>query len=226
MSLNRSKIKGLCFDVDGTLRDTDDHYVQVFMKLIGPFSGLLSKGGTEKLARWLVMRVESPANFIFGLPDRMGLDDELVLFSDWLHRKGVLKTKEKKYLVIKGVAETLAALGAEFPMSVVTARPKRGTQQFLARTGINAAIPHIAHGQTTPRTKPFADPVLWAAKKMGVAPDECLMIGDTTVDIKAGVRAGAQTVGVLSGFGEEMELVAAGADIILNSVADLPRILL
>jgi phosphoglycolate phosphatase len=52
------------------------------------------------------------------------------------------------------------------------------------------------------------------------------MIGDTTVDIRAGVNAGAQTVGVLSGFGHEKELVKAGADIILDSVADLPDVLL
>ena len=61
---------------------------------------------------------------------------------------------------------------------------------------------------------------------MGVSPENCLMIGDTTVDILAGKRAGAQTVGVLSGFGEEKELIEKGADLIIDSVADLPKILL
>ncbi len=51
------------------------------------------------------------------------------------------------------------------------------------------------------------------------------MIGDTAVDVQAGRAAGAQTVGVLSGFGEAYELEAAGADLILASVADLPAVL-
>jgi len=64
-----------------------------------------------------------------------------------------------------------------------------------------------------------------AAKKMGVKPVECLMIGDTTVDMRAGKSAGAQTVGVLCGFGEEEELIRLGADLILNNTGELTTIL-
>jgi phosphoglycolate phosphatase len=67
--------------------------------------------------------------------------------------------------------------------------------------------------------------VLWAAEQLDVAPSECLMIGDTTVDIRAGRAAGAQTIGVLSGFGDHKELSRVGADHILTSVADLPALL-
>jgi len=59
---------------------------------------------------------------------------------------------------------------------------------------------------------------------MRVAPENCLMIGDTTVDIRAGKSAGAQTIGVLSGFGERSELVRAGADLILPDVNHLPAL--
>jgi phosphoglycolate phosphatase len=47
------------------------------------------------------------------------------------------------------------------------------------------------------------------------------MIGDTVSDILAGKNAGAQTVGVLYGFGEEKELRQAGGDLIIKSTADL-----
>ena len=60
---------------------------------------------------------------------------------------------------------------------------------------------------------------------MGVKPEECLMIGDTTVDIRAGKSAGAQTVGVLCGFGEEPELRRFGADLILESTSQLADVL-
>ena len=47
-------------------------------------------------------------------------------------------------------------------------------------------------------------------------PEECLMIGDTTVDILSARKAGAQSIGVLCGFGNEAELRKAGADLILQ----------
>ena len=70
-------------------------------------------------------------------------------------------------------------------------------------------------------TKPYPDPILLAAKKMGVKPEECLMIGDTTVDMRAGKSAGAQTAGVLCGFGEKEELLRFGADVILETTSEL-----
>jgi phosphoglycolate phosphatase len=52
------------------------------------------------------------------------------------------------------------------------------------------------------------------------------MVGDTTVDIRAARAAGAQSVGVLCGFGERDELERAGANLILESTAQIPEILL
>ena len=52
------------------------------------------------------------------------------------------------------------------------------------------------------------------------------MVGDTTVDIRAGRAAGAQTAGVLSGFGERRELTEAGANVIVEQTLDLANLLL
>jgi phosphoglycolate phosphatase len=83
----------------------------------------------------------------------------------------------------------------------------------------------IVTGLSTHHTKPYPDPILFAANKMGVKPEACLMIGDTTVDMRAGKSAGAQTVGVLCGFGEEDELLRLGADVILKSTSELTGLL-
>jgi N-acetyl-D-muramate 6-phosphate phosphatase len=52
------------------------------------------------------------------------------------------------------------------------------------------------------------------------------MIGDTTIDIRTGVSAGAQTVGVLCGFGTENELRRTGANLILRTTSDLLAVLM
>jgi len=78
---------------------------------------------------------------------------------------------------------------------------------------------------TCAHTKPFPDPVLWAAGQMGVEPENCLMVGDTTVDVRAGNAASAQTIGVLCGFGERAELLRLGADMILATTPELAQVL-
>src|SRR5215211_9429954 len=106
-------------------------------------------------------------------------------------------------------------------MAVVSARDKKSTMRFLTQFDLCKYFEVIVTGLSALHTKPYPDPILLAAEKMGVQPQECLMIGDTTVDMRAGKAAGAQTVGVLCGFGEEEELLRMGADHILNNTAEL-----
>ena len=80
-------------------------------------------------------------------------------------------------------------------------------------------------GQDTVRFKPHPAPLNLAAHKLGVPIGRCLMVGDTTVDIRAARRAGAWSVGVLCGLGSQDELARAGAHIILNSTTELSDLL-
>jgi len=106
-------------------------------------------------------------------------------------------------------------------MTIVSARDDYSTNLFLNQFDIRSLFKSVITAQSCIYTKPFPDPIFLAAINMGVPPQQCLMIGDTTVDIRAGKAAGAQTVGVLCGFGTERELRRAGADMILKSTADL-----
>ncbi len=97
----------------------------------------------------------------------------------------------------------LAWLHLHYPLAIVSARGERTTYEFLDRFELTPYFKVIATAQTTPHTKPYPDPILWVARQMKVPPEACLMVGDTTVDIRAGKAAGAQTAAVLCGFGEE-----------------------
>ena len=92
---------------------------------------------------------------------------------------------------------------------------------FLEQYDLVKYFDVVVTGLSAAHTKPYPDPILLAAQKMNVAPENCLMIGDTTVDMRAGKSAGAQTVGVLCGFGEEAELRKMGADLILEDTTKL-----
>lgn len=222
MPLDVGRVKALCFDVDGTLNDTDDQFTETVKALLKPLD-MLPFVDRGHIARRFIMWAEAPSNALLGYADQIGIDAQVSALMDWLSRHN--HRKQKMFQLITGVAEMLDELSGHYPMSVVSARDERTTRLFLEQTDLSRYFTCVAAALTCPHTKPFPDPVLWAAGKMGVAPGNCLMIGDTTVDIRAGRSAGAQTVGVLCGFGEEDELSRIGADEILKSTAELGKVL-
>jgi N-acetyl-D-muramate 6-phosphate phosphatase len=222
MTLNREKIKAICFDIDGTLSDTDDKAVAKINSVLAHANRLFPSFNSQRMARRLVMAIETPGNWVYSLPDILGLDDELAWLGDKL---SAFSKAEPNFLLIPGVERLLHRLKPRYPLAVVSARNQTGSLAFLRQFKLEPFFDHIITAQTCPHTKPYPDPILHAARLMGVAPSEVLMVGDTTVDITAARKAGAQSVGVLCGFGEEAELVKAGADLILPGTADLIRVL-
>jgi HAD superfamily hydrolase (TIGR01509 family) len=115
-------------------------------------------------------------------------------------------------------------LAHRYKLALVSSRWEATALRFLDDHHIREHFACVATALTCQHTKPYPDPVLWAVKQMGLRPDECLMVGDTTVDMQAGKTAGAQCAGVLCGFGTKDELTRAGADVILKTTADLPAL--
>jgi N-acetyl-D-muramate 6-phosphate phosphatase len=220
MSLDIPRIRALCFDVDGTLRDTDDQYVARFARLLAPFRFLAQRHDVRPIARRMVMAIESPATLLYSLPDRIGIDNHLENLTEALHRLNPGRTPET-FAIVSGVQGMLERLSQRYPLAIISARSERTTDAFLDSYQLTRYFGCVATATTCAHAKPYPDQILWAAAQLGVPASACLMIGDTTVDIRAGRHAGAQTVGVLCGFGEERELRNAGADQILASTAQL-----
>jgi HAD superfamily hydrolase (TIGR01509 family) len=221
MPLVVDRVRALCFDVDGTLSDSDDYYVAQIAAIMKRLRVVPDPGRT---ARRLVMWMESPGNALLGLADRLGLDNQIMAAVDWNHRRR--RRPGRPLPVMPGMSEVLADLHARFPMAVVSARDEGSTMTFLDQANWRDYFDAVVTALSAPHTKPYPDPVKLAARQMNTSPDSCLMIGDTTVDIRAGKAAGAQTAAVLCGYGEEDELRRAGADVVLDKTADLRGILL
>lgn len=221
MPLKIEKIQALCFDVDGTLLDTDEQVAARLTRLLKPVLGSRS----ARASRRITMTLDTPMNLVYTLLDWIHIDAPLMTLLEKFQQIKFRNIKPTQPLV-PGTRQSLLLLQDQFPLSVVTARGKQATDQFLAFHQLGDHFVCVASGQTTIHTKPWPHPVLWAAEQMGIPPENCLMIGDTTVDIHAGRRAGAQTVGVLSGFGDEKELSRAGADLVVEDVLALTEVLL
>jgi N-acetyl-D-muramate 6-phosphate phosphatase len=220
-TLDKTRIKAIIFDVDGTLRDTDDEMVRSVELFLLKFEFLISSKNAQSAARDIVMKMENPAQKILHYADKWGWDKcihEAVNAIRWLLRPF---KNTKKYQTIEGVPEMIAALAKHYPLAVASAGDEKTVRSFLENAGILPYFKCVATALTCPHTKPFADPLIWTALQMGVPIENCLMVGDTTVDMLAGNNAQTQTVAVLCGFGEKSELEALKPNLILNTTADL-----
>ncbi|MFC5495915.1 HAD family hydrolase [Caenimonas terrae] len=235
MALDLPRVRALCFDVDGTIADTDDHIVAQLAACIARLP-LVSGRRAERLARQGVMAAATPVNAAYGLLDRFGLDTQLSRLrerisasraraADPAGTRNIQAADQVPHDMMAGVKEMLVALATFYPMSTISTGSAPRVERFLEHYGVRKLFAAVVGSQTTVRMKPSPDPLLYAAAAMGVEPAACLMIGDTTVDIRTGIAAGAQTVGVLCGFGTEDELVRANAGMILRTTSDLLAVL-
>jgi len=223
MAFNLDRVKGLCFDIDGTISDTDDAWVEKLTSLFQPVRFLFRKGDVRHFARWLVMVTESPMNLVYYWADSLSMDDNFARLFERISRGR--KRAHAPFMLMKGARELLDAAHSRYPLTVVTARDAASSSRFLEQFSLGGCFQQVVSALTCEHTKPYPEPVQFAASSMNLDAQDCVMIGDTTVDILAGKRAGAQTVGLLCGFGTEDELRKAGADVILNDLAELKALL-
>ena len=216
------EIQAILFDLDGTLIDTDDRAVAKMARWLRPFLGHRASGA----ARWLLMKIESPANAFITLTDILHLDEPLKWLTNWRQRR----RKEPfvaDFHIISGVWEMLHQLPEQYRLGIVTTRSRHQIEGFLAQFPDIASRFEVTCGsQDTRRLKPHPSPIQEAARRLNLPESACLMVGDTSVDMHAARRAGAWRIGVLCGFGQEHELRQAGAQTILSSTADLADFLL
>lgn len=235
MSLDLSRIRGLCFDVDGTIADTDDHIVAQVASLLHHVP-LVSGRRAELAARRIVMSAAGPVNAAYGLMDRLHVDGPFHSLrarisrirraqTDPGHTRQLAAADEDPHEMMAGVQQMLKKLALHYPMCTISTGTVARVERFLEHYGVRGCFKAVVGAQTTGRMKPHPEPLLFAAKAMGVSPEHCLMIGDTSVDMGTGVSAGAQTVGVLCGFGTEEELRDSGAQLILPTTSDLLHLL-
>jgi HAD superfamily hydrolase (TIGR01509 family) len=236
MPLDLVRIRALCFDVDGTLSDTDDHIVAGLARMIAAVP-LVSGRRAERLARQTVMAAETPVHAAYAALDALGLDVPVSRLrrrlhsarrrmADPAHTRNPEAADEVPHEMVAGVKEMVVALAARYPMCTISTGSVPRVDRFLRHYGVREHFREVIGAETTRRMKPHPEPLRHAATVMGVRPQECLMIGDTTIDVRTGLAAGAQTVGVLCGFGTEAELLETGAHLVLRTTSDLLAVLM
>lgn len=217
--------EAVLFDLDGTLVETDNRWAAQIETRLKPLQRAFPRLNTHALARWLVMAIETPSNYVIWALEHAKLDRHFLSLADRVRRSKGLATREGSEAV-EGSHELLKALQGRYKLAVVTTRARPEACAFLGQLGLKEYFPVVITRQDVMRLKPHPEPVRRAAQLLGVPPERCIMVGDTVPDVRSARRAGAWAVGVLSGFGERAEIERAGAHLILDRAALLADYLL
>ncbi len=123
------------------------------------------------------------------------------------------------------VMETLAALKESgCVLTIASSRSYGSLKEFLREMGIAPYISYVLGANSVTHAKPHPEPVLKTMADMGFTADETLVVGDMPVDIQMGKGAGARTCAVTYGNASREELIAAGADYVIDDFSELAGI--
>src|SRR4051812_43716736 len=146
MALDLARIQALCFDVDGTIADTDDHLVAQLAAALDHVPGVSGRRA-ELLGRQIVMGLETPVHGAYALLDRFGLDVPLTRLrmrlkamkqrqADPAHTRNPEAIDEVPHEMVAGVQEMLHMLAEHYPMVTITTGMAPRAERFLHHFGV------------------------------------------------------------------------------------------
>jgi HAD superfamily hydrolase (TIGR01549 family) len=211
-------VRGMIFDVDGTLVDTNPAHVEAWRRAFQRFGYdvpterivvEIGKGGDKLVPSILGEEVEKRR----GEALRRAQKEEFLAMA-----------KREHFRVFSGVPELFRALkNRGIKTALATSSDDKHLDATLASAGIDlrSMADVVVTKSEAGASKPDPDVVVTSVEKLGLSPALCAMVGDTIYDGQACQAAGVVFLGVLSGGSSEAALLEAGARAVFRDVGHL-----
>ncbi|HET9646355.1 MAG TPA: phosphoglycolate phosphatase [Burkholderiaceae bacterium] len=213
--------RAVLFDLDGTLIDSAPD-------LAAAANGLRSARGLPPLPyEFLRPMVGAGARGMVGVAFGVapGEPEFEPLKKEFLSRyeEGLLMRTR----VFQDMERVLSQLDSRHvPWGIVTNKAKRFADPVVRGLGLQGRAAVVICGDTTPHSKPHPEPLLEAARRLAVAPVDCIYIGDDLRDVQAGRAAGMGVLAAAWGYlGQGESIEKWGADAVLQHPLEVLRFL-
>lgn len=180
----------ILWDLDGTIQDSES------LAQEGTRHGFRTILGREPTHAELAQLVGRPVPVVY----RELFDPEL---AQQILDVGTRYYEERAHKIpaFRGISRALRQLKEDYVMGVVSSKRRVHVTRELDGKGIRSLFDVIVTQEDTARHKPDPGPLLLAAARLGVPPEDCVYIGDQPTDILAATTAGMRSIAALWGDG-------------------------
>ena len=213
-------IRLILFDLDGTLIDSVGDLAWCCNEMLKQLGR--PQHSTEKVATWVGNGVErlvkrALTEDMEAEPDAVLFDQAMPIFNE-LYAGNVSEYSR----VYPGVIEGLQQLQqTSARLACVTNKAERFTLPLLKGLGLLQFFELVVSGDTTAKKKPDPMQLNHAAEFFGFDNIDCLMVGDSSNDIKAARAAGFQVVAVPYGYNHGIDIRESNPDLVIDSFVEL-----
>lgn len=186
-----SEIRGLIFDMDGVIADTDELHYLTWQRLADEENISFSR---EKYAEMSgVGHVENAKAFTEGLI----LDEKTI--ANWMARKQAyyveLRDNITADVILPGI-ERIIDEAKSAGLALAVGSSSRNARPVLEKLNLAQHFQVIGDGYTVKKLKPAPDIFLWVAGGLQIPPAHCLILEDASAGVEAALKAGCYVIGV------------------------------
>jgi len=218
-------LRAVMFDLDGTLVDSAPDLACAANRMLAALgmaecdpallSTYIGKGIPRLVERTLAGKLDGEA-------DAALMARALPLFEQFYGQESGRRTT-----LYPGVLEGLELLAREgLRLACVTNKAERFTHALLAHMGLAHFFAVVVGGDTVANKKPDPLPFRHACERLGVAPGEALVVGDSRNDVAGARAAGCPVICVPYGYNEGEAVEALDSDAIVASIVDAARMVI
>ncbi|WP_329069647.1 HAD family hydrolase [Amycolatopsis sp. NBC_01480] len=206
------------FDLDGVLVDSERTWDEVRRAVVAEHGGTWLPEATR--AQQGMSTPEWASYLVNTLGARLA-PNEIA--------RVVIDEMAKRYAsgppVINGAAETVRAVAAHRPVAIASSSPPVLIRAFVTACDLTELVPVAVSSEEVGAGKPAPDVYLRAASLLGVAPETCAAVEDTTNGLRSALAAGMTVYAVPNLHFPPDPAVLAKATAVLSSITELPAAL-
>lgn len=207
-------MKAVIFDMDGVIIDSEPMHTAVAVETMAHYGATVTATDMERFAgmtmRAIFSTLKEENHVAAPVEDIMARQEAGIL-------RHVLEDDDAP---IDGIRQLLSALKEKrIPAAVASSSPLNLIQAVVTKFGIKDDFSHLVSGEEVSHGKPRPDVYLEAARRLGVAPADCLVIEDSKNGTIAAKSAGMTCIGFKNPNSGDQDL--SRADVVVSALTDI-----